>query len=221
MEKYSLHERILEQKDWAIILFLVVFALIAIVKTNFENRFNDFIRLLVSDKYAKIYRDGSLIMSWFTVILFFVQLFSISFFIQLALHAHKIVDKTDFIVYIQIFVFVMIFILSKFLVEKIIATTFDEEDLVEQYNMLKINYRTYISMLLLPVNIYLFYSDLNHFALINCIIIIISIAILITYSKSIKVYQNFIISNLIYFILYLCTLEIAPYYFVYYWFAKS
>lgn len=221
MEKYSLHERILEQKDWAIVLFLVVFALIAIVKTNFENRFKDFMRLLVSDKYAKIYRDGSLIMSWFTVILFFVQLFSISFFVQLALDTFGVVDKTDFVVFIQIFVFVMIFILSKFLIEKIIATTFDEEDLVEQYNMLKINYRTYISMLLLPVNIYMFYSKIDHILLINCIIIIILIAIVITYAKSIKIYQNVIISNLIYFILYLCTLEIAPYYLVYYWFVKS
>ena len=37
---------------------------------------------------------------------------------------------------------------------------------------------------------------------------------------SIKNYQNIIFSKLFYFILYLCALEIAPYYFMYYWFTK-
>ena len=221
MADFTLHERVLEQKDWAVAVFLLVFALITVVKTNFENRFKDFMRLLISDKYAKIYRDGSLIMSWFTVILFFVQLFSIAFFVQLVLHAHDLVEKTDVVVFVQIFSFLLVFILSKFLIEKIIATTFDEEDLVEQFNMLKINYRTYISMLLLPINLFLFYNNINSILLINCIIFTIMLSILLIYIKSIKIYQNFIISNFVYFILYLCTLELAPYYFVYYWFAKS
>ena len=73
MKNMDLHERILEQKDWALVVFLFALALIAVVKTNFENRFHDFMRLFLSDRYVKIYKDGALIMSWFTVILFFVQ----------------------------------------------------------------------------------------------------------------------------------------------------
>ncbi|WP_395049469.1 DUF4271 domain-containing protein, partial [Flavobacterium sp.] len=41
------------------------------------------------------------------------------------------------------------------------------------------------------------------------------------YLVSIKNYQNIIFSKLFYFILYLCALEIAPYYFMYYWFTKG
>ena len=41
------------------------------------------------------------------------------------------------------------------------------------------------------------------------------------YLNSLKIYQKFIIGKLFYFILYLCTLEIAPYYFVYYWLTKN
>ncbi|RZJ46716.1 MAG: DUF4271 domain-containing protein, partial [Flavobacterium sp.] len=36
-----------------------------------------------------------------------------------------------------------------------------------------------------------------------------------------KTYQNAIIGKLFYFILYLCALEIAPYYFMYYWITKE
>jgi hypothetical protein len=44
---------------------------------------------------------------------------------------------------------------------------------------------------------------------------------LLTYLVSLKNYQNLFLGKLFYFILYLCALEIAPYYFMYYWFTKS
>ncbi|MCD8518719.1 MAG: DUF4271 domain-containing protein, partial [Flavobacterium sp.] len=34
-------------------------------------------------------------------------------------------------------------------------------------------------------------------------------------------YQNLLLRKIFYFILYLCTLEIAPYYFIYNWFTKN
>ena len=42
-----------------------------------------------------------------------------------------------------------------------------------------------------------------------------------TYIVALKLYQNLLMRKIFYFILYLCTLEIAPYYFMYYWFTKS
>ncbi|MFY7811728.1 MAG: DUF4271 domain-containing protein [Flavobacterium sp.] len=44
---------------------------------------------------------------------------------------------------------------------------------------------------------------------------------MITYINILKFFKSKLISNLFYFILYLCTLEIAPYYFIYYWFKNS
>jgi hypothetical protein len=49
--------RIIESKDWATILFVLAFAIVAITKSVYENRFGD--ELIFSDKYAKVYRDGS------------------------------------------------------------------------------------------------------------------------------------------------------------------
>lgn len=221
MKNLELHERLLEHKDWAILVFIFVLILIAIVKTNFENRFFDFMRLFSTSKYVKIYKDGSLIMSWFTVILFIVQLLSLTFFIQLILHYFTIVSKNDYVVFIQIFTILFVFVLAKFLFEKIIATVFDIEEQVDMYNMTKVSYRSYIMTLLLPVNIFLFYSNNVSIMLIYCIIFIIIGFNVITYVKVIKTYQNLIFGNLIYYILYLCTLEIAPYYFLYYWFARK
>lgn len=216
-----LQERVLENRDWATVLFVLSFVLIAVARTSFESRFSDFMRLLFSDKYNKIYKDSSHLMSWFNIALFAVQLISLAFFAQLILAYFGFVSKADWLIYIQIVTLIGVFILSKYLVEKIIATSFNMEEFVEQYNLQKVNYRTYISLLLLPVNVFLFYNDNVSIMVIYVLIGIILVANLLTYLNSLKIYQNLIIGKLFYFILYLCALEIAPYYFIYYWFTRS
>lgn len=75
-----LHPRIIENKDWATALFVLSLILIALTKSVFENRFNDFTKLIYSDKYIKMYRDSSHLMSGFTIALFVVLNHFILFF---------------------------------------------------------------------------------------------------------------------------------------------
>ena len=216
-----LQQRTMEARDWATVIFVIALILVAVAKTAFESRFYDFLRLIVSDKYVKIYRDSSNLLSGFTIALFVVQLVSFSFFIQLALSYFGLASKTDWILFIQIFTFFSVFVLAKFLIEKIIATAFNIEEFAEQYNLQKVTYRTYIGLLLLPIDLVLFYTNnSSKWIIIGTIIIILAIN-LFTYLVSLKNYQNIIFGKLFYFILYLCALEIAPYYFIYYLFSKS
>jgi hypothetical protein len=216
-----LQPRILEPRDWATYLFVFSFILIAITKTAFESRFSEFIRILVSDKYIKVYKDTSHLMSGFTILLFIVQVISFSFFIQLALNYFGYVSKTDWVIFLRIFTFFGIFVLSKFLIEKIVATIFNIEEFAEQFNLQKVSYRTFIGLILLPINIYLFYNNTSSSILIYCTIVFILIINLFSYLVSLKIYQNLLIGKLFYFILYLCALEIAPYYFIYYLITKN
>jgi hypothetical protein len=218
----ELHLRNLENKDWATLVFVLSLALIVIAKSAFESRFNDFIRLIVSDKYTKIYRESSHLMSGFNVLLFTINLISLSFFIQMVLvQFFNYGEKTDWVLFVRVFTMVSVFILSKFLVEKIIAATFGIEEIIEQFNLQKVNFRTYLGLLLLPVSIILFYSNYSAKPLIIGIIILLLITNLLTYLLSLKNYQNLVISNIFYFILYLCALEIAPYYFIFYLITKN
>lgn len=213
--------RILEPKDWATLLFLFSLLLIAIAKTAFETRFSEFLRILVSDKYIKVYKDSSHLMSGFTILLFIVQIISVSLFLQIILDHYGFVSKYDWISFLRITTFFSVFVLSKYLIEKIIATTFNFEEFVEQFNLLKVSYRTFLSLVLLPISIFLFYNKYYADSLIYFIIIMILIINILTYLVSLKNYQNLIIGNIFYFILYLCALEIAPYYFIYYLITKQ
>ena len=215
------HSRIIENKDWATILFVVSLALIAITKSVFENRFNEFIKLIYSDKYIKIYKDTSQLTSWFNVILFLVQIISFTFFIQIILAHFGIVSKTDGLIYIRIFTLLGVFILSKFIIEKIIATAFNIEEFEELINFYKISYRSYIAICILPINLFLFYNNSASHSSYLLFIGSVILLNLFTYLISLKNYQNLLFSKMFYFILYLCALEIAPYYFLYYWITKS
>lgn len=217
----ELHTRIIENKDWATIVFVIALGLLVLAKSTFENRFNDFIRLIVSDKYLKVYRESSHLMSGFTIMLFLINLISLSFFIQLVLSHFGYGEKTDWVLFVRIFTLLTVFILSKFLIEKIIAAIFGIEEIIETFNLQKVSFRTFIGLLLLPVSITLFYSDFSTNSLILIIIGILLLINIVTYLISLRIYQNLIISHMFYFILYLCALEIAPYYFIYYLIKKN
>ncbi len=220
MKDFFLEPRFFESQDWATVLFVGSFLLIAAARGIFEPRFSDFSKLAFSDKYIKIYRDSGNVVSWFTIILFVVQAVSFSFFIQISLSYLGVVSKMDWVVFVRIFTLLSVFVLSKYLIEKIIATAFNVEEFTEQFNLQKVSYRTYVGMLLLPLNVVLFYNDNIPDFLIYIVIIVILLINIATYLLSLKNYQNLILSKLFYFILYLCALEIAPYYFIYYWFTN-
>jgi hypothetical protein len=217
----QLQERIIESKDWATILFVLCVGIIAVNETISSVRFNEFIRLAYSDKYTKIYKDSSNLMSGFTVSMFVLQLFSFSFFTLLVLNQFDKAEKTNGIVYIQIFTFLTVFILSKFLIEKIVATAFKIEEFNEQFNLLKVNYRAYFGFILLPVNIILFYNTFDSKLFFWILLVALFVINITTYIVALKLYQNLLMRKIFYFILYLCTLEIAPYYFIYNWFTKN
>jgi len=221
MLAFELHNRLIENKDWATILFVLCVGIIAINKTISSVRFNEFIRLAYSDKYTKIYKDSSNLMSGFTVSMFVLQLFSFSFFTLLVLNQFGKAEKTNGITYIQIFTFLTVFILSKFLIEKIVATAFKIEEFNEQFNSLKVNYRVYFGFILLPVNILLFYNTFDSKLFFQILLVTLLIINITIYIVALKLYQNLLMSKIFYFILYLCTLEIAPYYFIYNWFTKN
>lgn len=214
----ELKYRVLEQKDWATVLFFICFVLIAVNKNSFFAQFKEFTRIIISDKFLKIYKDTNLITSSFVLSMFFIQVISFSLFIYLYLNTVVFESpKNDFILFIQISTALGFFILFKYYIEKIIADVFKIEEFLKQLQYVKVIYRSYIGLLLLPIVIFLFYNKSFCTPLILGIITVaLIISLLVSYLISINSNQKALLSKLFYFILYLCTLEIIPYYFIYY-----
>ncbi|MEC4113055.1 DUF4271 domain-containing protein [Myroides pelagicus] len=218
MENIVLIDRVTQNKDWATILFFISFAVLAINRTVFSVRFTEFTKLAASDKYIKIYKDNTNLRNSFTLSFLFIQLVSITFFLQIILKEFGFIYQMNLITFVQIINFVTFFVIAKYLLDKIISISFDIEEFADSLNLLKVTYRNYLGMLLLFLDILLFYNDINNRVLLLILIFTLIATNILLYIIFIKNNQKSILNKLFYFILYLCTLEIAPYFLLYFWF---
>jgi len=163
--------------------------------------------LPVSYKYFLVQGKNDELNHIFNIILFVIQVASVSLFIFSIIRITKGVHSI-FFVYIALFY--SVFMLVKMLLEKIVGTLFSIDALINNYLYHKLTYLNLFSILLFIANIIFFYLvepskstliiiGIGFFALNLCYII-----------YSYRKYRSLILGNFFYFILYLCALEISP-----------
>ncbi|MBS7320492.1 MAG: DUF4271 domain-containing protein [Myroides sp.] len=207
--------------DWATVLFVLTFATIVVTRLTFARRFEDFIKLAVSNKYLSTYRDTNNLKSGFTISMFFVQMVSLSLFVHYFISLTGFTALHSFSTYLRILSILMFFVLVKYFLEKIIAVCFNMEDFAEQYNLLKVSYRSFLGLLLFPIVAILFYNTFQYPYFIWAVVGLFVLFNIVLYGLLLKNYQKVFSKFLFYFILYLCTFEIAPYVILYHWFVVS
>tara|TARA_B110000902_G_scaffold64361_1_gene76369 strand:- start:2783 stop:3373 length:591 start_codon:yes stop_codon:yes gene_type:complete len=186
--------------------------IIAILKVIYPKRFNDFIRLPVSNNYFLAKGKSEELRHPFSILLFIIQLISISLFINL-FFLEK--GKANVLLFLQILFVVFVFIIVKTSIEKMIGAIFSIEKLINHYIYEKLSYRNFLSLLLIIANLIFYFSikpDLNILLILTGILFLGNMLIL---SYSYKNYRSLIFSNLFYFLLYICALEISPYLILY------
>ena len=205
-------ERSIESRDWITLLLVGCFVLIAIVSVFYKKKFEDFIRLPFSNNYfiSKGSSDG--LKHPFNSIFFCIQIVSISLFIYLFI-SEETTSSSD--LFIQIIIGVSVFTIVKLFLEKMIGTIFSIDKFIDQYVYKKLSYRNFLALFLLAVNLFLYFAfdpSLTILLVITSVLVLFN-SLVIFYS--IKSYRSLLYSNFFYFILYLCTLEISPYYILY------
>lgn len=217
----ALHDRIIGIHDWAVYLFTLAFLFLVMSKVYFPVKFYDYIRLLYNDKYWRIHKDSPGTQSGFHLLLFVTQTISFTFLIQLFLQSVGWGSIYDSNLFVRISIVLVFVILSKYFIEKIIAVTFQLEDFVEQFHFYKLTYRSYLGVFLLPLVAILYFNQVVSFLQISVLVGIILLINLILYINSIRIFRDVIFPKFYYFILYLCALEMAPYYLVYRFLIKN
>ncbi|WP_027412608.1 DUF4271 domain-containing protein [Aquimarina muelleri] len=202
--------------NWLTILIMVGLLLLAAAKTVNTVRFSDFMMLLTNNKYILSSQKVNRLSSLFNVILLLFQIISVSIFIYLCFKVFKWqVTPNEITLYVKIIILYTVIVVCKLLIEKIIATIFSIDSIIDIYLFHKVSYRNFIGVLLLPVNILFIYglqgSRITFIVLLFFLIIINLMTLFSFYRKN----QNIILNHMFYFILYLCALEIAPYFILY------
>jgi len=197
------------------ILLLLGMIVIAIAKLTAPKRFEDFLLVIGNSKYLKIYTREQKFFDKFDALLFSNLILSIATFSFIIYRNIYDIKGIDVNIIFKLIIGVGSFILIKVLIERLIASIFEIDNIIDQYLFQKISYKNYLGLLLLPINAILLYSFNNSLTLIYIFIGLLLIVNIIGLITSFKTHQSLIKHNLFYFILYLCALEITPYLILY------
>ncbi|MEZ4858451.1 MAG: DUF4271 domain-containing protein [Flavobacteriaceae bacterium] len=212
---HFMEERLVENKDWIILLLGSIFILLAIVRAKFPRRFREFILLPITNKYFSIEGRSNEVTHPFSVLLFLVQALSFSLFICLLIPIFEVSLENSPMLFLQVFTGYTGLVLTKFYVEKLIAHIVNIEKVVQEYLYEKLSYLNLISIVLFITNLIFYFVYLPNTATLLIILLFFVFLYAIALLSSIKKNTPLILQNFFYFILYLCALEFAPYIILY------
>lgn len=206
-------ERILLSNDWMTLLFLLLLVILFFVKKiaplKFENVFARPFKVHILDK--EIYENISffnifnIIFLVFSAIVLSILLFQTPLFLGKFISIEVAFDN-NFDTFFVVFLKVLIFYFLKFIVEYFMFQVLQLQDKAFYFMVSKWNYYFTTSVYVFLLLIFEVYADLNNLL----IYLFIGGIYLITFIMHFLTNKNLIFSNFFYFILYICTLEIAP-----------
>lgn len=209
-------ERNTVSQDWITILLVLVLVILVVARYIFTQRFAHFSMLFATDKYLLLKGKDPNLFHPFNVLLFIVNAISAALFIYVFYFTffEEYPDRPK-VLFLRIITAYTSFVLLKFSLEKILADVISVNDKMNFYLFHKLSYRNFMALILLPVTILFIYvwepGRLLLYILLGFILLINVITLLSAFIKN----QQYILDNWFYFILYLCALEIGPYYILY------
>lgn len=120
----------------------------------------------------------------------------------------------DLILYCKLFKYIFIFFTSKILFDLIIGKLFSINNIMKSYVWQKLVYCNSLGIHLLLFNFFVAYTIFDKQFLASIFIYLSILYLIFAYFSIFFSMKKVIIKNWFYFILYLCTLEIIPYYYL-------
>ena len=201
--------------DGYVISSLLSLLIILIVKKINRRRFSDLIRLFANSNYLRIYLKEHRFLDVFDFILF------LNFIINCTTYAYILYGSFINLIEINtnkfatISIAFTIFLVLKLILKLITGYLFDLYKTISILIFQQVSTVNFIGIMLLPINLLLVFGLNFDIRWIIISTVLIATTILIGMLKTIQTNLNFVLSNFLYFILYICTLEIGPYVIIY------
>lgn len=202
--------------NWLTILIIACLVLLSVAKRINSLSFSNFMMLLSNNKYIISYQKPNRLSTSFNSVLLLFQIISASLFLYLCFNVFDSqVTSSEINLYFKILIIYTVVVICKLLIEKIIGTIFAIDTIIDEYLFYKVSYRNFMGVVLLIANILFIYtftpSKIALIVLVIALLVLNTIVLISFYKKN----ENIILNHKFYFILYLCALEIAPYFILY------
>lgn len=199
--------------DWITLVLFVILVLLAIANFAFQDRLRDTSMLFLSKKNLNIYFKGekNIVLNSFQISLFTVQLLTISLFIHLIISYFKPeITVSNYNSFLIIVALVLLYFGIRFFLGLFLAFIFNLKEVHKKLVYEKINYFNNLILWSLPILIILVYATKYQPIIFKITITTFILLLILRYAIVLRNNKKLIFSDLLYFILYLCALEIAP-----------
>ncbi len=206
--------RNIEKIDWITLLILSSLVFIIIAKKAYYHRFLNFIILPFNNKYIFMYNKKEKLFNWFHILLTLFQIINTSIFIFLSwkifAKPQEVTTASTSNLFLLILGGIILFQLLKLFLQLFNGFIFDANKIISALVFKKTSYLNYSAILMFFANVTLCYVLIGSKSVVYVTFALILLINGIGWATLLRNHQNFIASNFFYFILYLCTLEIAP-----------
>ena len=208
MNELIFKEELIE--NWIKILLIISTLLIIAARLISGDKFQFLVKFWNIDRFF-IYKSGSTI-PFFTslnTLMFFHRINIFSLFFTVYLFPHKF-HELQFYNYLMISGIILFYIFIKYFIEKIISITLNFKNNLVEINRYRIGLKNLISLHLYFYLIIIVFNPISNKTTIIISFILFIIYLFFSFNYIFKKYSDNSYKGLVYFILYLCTFEIAP-----------
>ena len=198
--------------DGFTIIILLNIIIVTIAKTLNNSKFKQFLLIYLNNSFLKFSSNDNSFLSSFNSLLNVNYIISLSVYISILIsyNLYGFNNNFEITIFFTTLLFIVAFIYTKYLIEILIGWAFNIRKFVVSFNLQKNSFNKLIGIIMILLNSLAIYSFPNSVTFTKISIFLVISLYLVGLYKVIRLNDNLILSNMFYFILYLCTLEIVP-----------
>lgn len=204
-------ERSVTSLDWISLVLLLGLVALTVGKYLYHGMFLNFIILPFNDKYVVLHQKKGQLYGGFQVLMTLFQWLNLSLFIFLCLRAFGGLPELPHPwAFTLILGFLSLFQIVKSVLQLFTGFVFNALDPIVGFMFGKLSYLNHSSIVLCVANLFLAYILVDSKTVIYIALILVLLINGMGALKLLKNHQKAMLPYFMYFILYLCALEIAP-----------
>lgn len=203
---------LLQNNNWIILVFVLILSLLVVLKKLFKSEFKQQITTIFKKVWLeKITPEYAIVLNFYNFIFVVILSLCLAFII---LYIQKnfigVLPENDFYFYLKTSGIILLFFILKLFLNLFFSLLFNLNNIILKIIYIKSSYLNFLTLVLIIWLPFIFFMT-NHQVIIFYFGMSISLILsLYFYFLILKINLKLAIKYFVYFILYLCTLEIAP-----------
>jgi len=207
-----IYKPLLQNNNWIILVFVFILSMLVVLKQRYKNQFNQqMVAVFKKVWLQKINPDYGIIINLYNAIFTLILSLSLAFvvlYIQKSFSTQK--PENDFYFFVKTGAILLLFFILKLVLNLLFSLFFNLNSILLKIIYIKSSYLNFLSLVLIIWLPFVFFTTKYQATIFYFGVAISLILALYFYYLILIINLKLAIKHFVYFILYLCALEIAP-----------